>query len=79
MSEFGTGNKPIQSDSQSGDQVSSLRSEFQQNINGHIIRADRTSRDHVFVTLDGHPFAGSFIEAIQAATKLPYRWSGVFE
>lgn len=68
---------PIRGESEALEPYSDLRSEFQQNINGRVIRADRVD-GHVFVSIDGKPFQGSFIEAIQAATKMPIRWSGVF-
>ena len=71
-------NDPIESDSQHQDSPSDLRSEFQQNINGRVIRADRID-GHVFVTLDGKPFNGTFIQAIQVASQLPIRWTGMFD
>jgi hypothetical protein len=78
VSEFGAADKPVLSESQTGETCDGMRSQFQQNINGRVIRADRVD-NHVFVTLDGTPFAGSFIEALQAAAKMPVRWDGMFE
>ena len=79
MSDFGTGDKPILSDSQDTKSiVSTIRSEFSQVINGHRIECNQID-GHNFITLNGNPFAGTYIEAIQAAAKLPaIAWDGEF-
>jgi hypothetical protein len=71
-------NRPIQTDSQRSDGLTALRSNFQQNINGRVITSNEID-GHVFVTLDGKPFAGTFIQAIQIASQLPIRWNGIGE
>ena len=78
MSEFGSKQERILSDSEAGDTPSDLRADISQNINGRRIEVHIWQTRSV-VTIDGREFNGTFSDAVQHCAKLPIRWGGMFE
>lgn len=78
MSDLGSQNQPILSDSQRTTEViDELKADVSMNINGYRIECQQY-KERTVVTIDGREVNGSFTDAMKYAATLPVRWDGMF-
>ncbi len=77
MSEFGSRQERILSESERDESFIEHKADIHQNVNGRIIEVTIYQTKSV-VTIDGREFNGSFSDAVQHCAKLPVLWSRMF-